>query len=233
MSESTTNFRALPNGKYKIYSREKLDGQPQYLSVIPGTDHQVGLNPSGDFSTTWSPLYEENSGSYLIYENTTDRVLDATPTWYHNVLTWGRHNGLWQRWVIRLQRISNPKRRVTGWTLTPLSQPPSVLSVPVAAASATPVPAQLLRAPPAEEEIGLKQLWIFEPLDEWRKGRRASAFAKSGEVDSEPVEEEQPGESGEAVKFDVGCYCDEIQALIAQARDQLAAHGDVASETTL
>lgn len=239
MTASTTNFRALPNGKYKIYSREKLKGQPHYLSIIPGTNNQVGLNPSRDFATTWSPLFDENSGSYFIYEDTTDRVLDAQPTWYQNVLTWDRHHGLWQRWVIRLQsdlRISNPTRRVTGWTLTPLSQPPSLLTVPAANANAsasatvTAVPAQLCRAPPAEEEIDLKQLWIFEPLNgNWSRGRRAS----SGEVDSEPVEEEQPGELGEEVGFDVGSYCDEIQALIAQARDQPAAHGDVASETTL
>ncbi|KAG2105043.1 uncharacterized protein F5147DRAFT_761978 [Suillus discolor] len=164
-------------------------GTANNLDVFP--NGAVGL--STEVVTQWFLVYIPERGSYRIWQHTTTNVLDATRATGGNTSVWPDHGADWQH----DSRLGS--NRVTGYTLTPLSQPQHVLTMasPFGDSRGNPAtPAQLREAPRARTRA-----WVLSSED--------------------PTEEGQPWQFGEEFDFE-SSYCEEVQAQIAQAEEQIA-----------
>ncbi|TGO64145.1 hypothetical protein BOTNAR_0091g00290 [Botryotinia narcissicola] len=156
MSASVASICPLIDGKYHLISRITL-GQPVlYLSVVEG---RVIITP--ETPTVWFFAYQSERGSYRIWQDGTENVLDSTKDQYSPTLVFKHHGENWQQWAARFQidatRAPADPQRVTGLTLTPLSFPQGLLTMEHGSV-------RVLPARPHGENIEPSQLWYAIPV---------------------------------------------------------------------
>ncbi|TGO42610.1 hypothetical protein BHYA_0006g00100 [Botrytis hyacinthi] len=156
MFASLASICPLIDGKYNLISRNTMGQRALYLSVVEGRVITTSETP-----TVWFFHYQSERGSYRIWQDGTENVLDSTKDQYSPVLVLKHHGEDWQQWAARLQidgtRAPADPQRVTGFTLTPLSSPQNVLTMEGSSV-------RVLPAPPHGENIELNQLWSAIPV---------------------------------------------------------------------
>ncbi|KAF4591334.1 hypothetical protein EYR40_009937 [Pleurotus pulmonarius] len=202
-----SDIRPLSDGVYYIWSvnYRATDLRP-FLYVFPPDNVGLSVNEA----TRWNVKYIVERGCYIIWEHGTNRVLDATRVDNAAAITYPYNGENWQCWAPRMQLAPfvgpNQGGRVSGFSLTPLSQPPSALTMSSLARDAA-MPAKLATAPRDGAFIQKPQLWAFTPVQDSRR-------TYSMEV-GEGGEEEGCG-------VDDACFTEEVQAQIVEARKRIA-----------
>lgn len=92
-------IRPLPDGSYYILSRNMINGQAFFLTTF--NTGAVGLR--ADAATIWTLEWMAVRGSYRIWVQGTNNVLDATSHANENAVTMVYSNVSWQHWGIRIQ----------------------------------------------------------------------------------------------------------------------------------
>ncbi|TEY77687.1 hypothetical protein BOTCAL_0052g00260 [Botryotinia calthae] len=150
----------LTDGKYHLVSRLSEGETTSFLGVVDG---KVAI--TADTSTVWHFAYQSDRGSYRIWHDGTNNVLDSTQTPYNYAAVCQCHDANWQQWAARLQidgtRPRDDHRRLAGFTLAPLNFPRNVLSV---AGSGNGSLVNVLPAIAHGEEIHPTQLWFALPV---------------------------------------------------------------------
>ncbi|KAF4562697.1 hypothetical protein EYR40_009938 [Pleurotus pulmonarius] len=195
-------IRPVTDGVVKIISRLKANESTQYLLW---KNNNLTLTTTSSEATRWDLQYVAQRGSYLIWVRDTNLVLDATRRANATPVCFDRHGAAWQMWAIGLQ-INNmaeeAKDRGLGYTLTPLSQPQSILT---AAAS---VP-RVDQAPHYTENFGPQHIWVFSGVERrlWAldpEGAQDAPAESGGEGQAEGGERNIEAEVEEGGRGDVG-----------------------------
>ncbi|TGO07845.1 hypothetical protein BTUL_0242g00100 [Botrytis tulipae] len=156
MFTSVASICPLIDGKYHLISRNKMGQAALYLSVVEG---RVIITP--ETPTVWFFAYQSERGSYRIWQDGTENVLDSTNDQYNPALVLKHHGENWQQWAARLQidatRGPVDPQRVTGLTLTPLSFPQNLLTMEGGSV-------RVLPARPHGENIEPSQIWSAIPV---------------------------------------------------------------------
>ncbi|KAF5873863.1 uncharacterized protein Bfra_005330 [Botrytis fragariae] len=160
MNTSLASIRPLMDGKYHLVSRN-TDGQAvPYLSVVEGQ-----VIATLETRTVWYFAYQQDRGSYRIWQDGTENVLDSTQNAYSPTLVLKHHGEDWQQWAARLQidgtRPVNDPRRSMGFTLTPLNFPQNVLATE---GYGDKMFVKVLPAIFNGEHIMPRQLWVAIPV---------------------------------------------------------------------
>lgn len=85
------------DGKYHLISGVTMGQEALYLSVVEGR-----VTPSGT-PTVWFFAYQSERGSYRIWQDGTENVLDSTEHEYNSAVVYKHHGKDWQQWAARLQ----------------------------------------------------------------------------------------------------------------------------------
>ncbi|KAM0129042.1 hypothetical protein ACHAP3_007994 [Botrytis cinerea] len=127
MDVSLASIDPLTDGKYHLVSRLSEGQAVSYLGVVDG---KVAI--THDTPTVWYFAYQSDRGSYRIWQDGTENVLDSTQNPHSFAIVDKHHGKDWQQWAARLQidgtRQPGDHRRLGGFTLTPLEFPRHVLS---------------------------------------------------------------------------------------------------------
>ncbi|KAM0170051.1 hypothetical protein ACHAPF_009421 [Botrytis cinerea] len=98
MNSSLASIDPLTDGKYHLVTRLS-GGQPvSYLGVIDGKAAIIHDTP-----TVWYFAYQSDRGSYRIWQDGTENVLDSTQNSNSVAVVYKHHGKDWQQWAARLQ----------------------------------------------------------------------------------------------------------------------------------